>query len=137
MQTYISREQDYALRITALLAGLEKEEFLPVSKLAITLNISKNFAARIVHKLKNNNFIKSYQGKYGGVWLAKDPNLISVYDILNCIGFKIKLNQCLRDNYQCTIISMCKFHNVFAKQEAHLYDTFRSMKLSEFVIDVK
>ena len=135
MQTYISREQDYALRITAVLAGLKEGEFLPVSKLASTLSISKNFAARIVHKLKSNNFIKAYQGKYGGVCLSKKPGMITVFDILHCIGFKIKINQCLRESYQCSIMSMCKFHHVFARQEARLYEEFRLMKISDFIID--
>ncbi len=136
MQTYISREQDYALRITALLAGLPGGKFLPVSKIASVLNISKSFASRIVHKLKKADYINAYQGKYGGVYLAKPAGLISVYDILNCIGFKMKFNQCLCDGFNCTIMPLCKFHSVFAAQETRLHDTFSKMTLADFAIQI-
>ncbi|MDZ7767134.1 MAG: hypothetical protein U5K00_22430 [Melioribacteraceae bacterium] len=41
MQTYITREQDYALRITSALAALKENEQLPVSELSKRLYISK------------------------------------------------------------------------------------------------
>lgn len=133
MQSYISREQDYALRITASLASLDEDEFLPVSKLSNDLFISKNFAARIVHKLKNNGIIKSIQGKYGGVSLAKAPSDISVYDVLAAIGFRTQFNKCLSDGFVCELEMLCRYHAFFANEETQLYNRLKEKTIDQFL----
>ena len=133
MQTYVTREQDYALRITAALAGLKKNEQLPVSQLSKKLFISKNFAARIVLKLKQAGILGTTQGKYGGVFLRKDAKKLSVLEVLTAIGFKTKFNQCLDDEQNCMLIEYCKFHTLFAEEEDRLHKRLKKRTISEFI----
>jgi len=135
MQSYISREQDYALRITAYLAGQEEKKYFPVSEIANKLFISKNFASRIVHTLKKNGIIGTIQGKYGGIFLNKDPHNLTVYEILNVIGFKIKFNLCLDGEFKCQLNGMCSFHKFFYEQEKSIINNLKSKKLSEFKLE--
>lgn len=134
MQTYITREQDYALRITSALAALKENEQLPVSELSKRLYISKNFAARIVHKLKTNGILVTTQGKYGGVALKKQADKLSMYEVLNTIGFKTKFNQCLDEEFHCVFSNKCLFHSFFDEEEKKLHERMKSKMISEFVI---
>jgi Rrf2 family nitric oxide-sensitive transcriptional repressor len=134
IQSFISREQDYALRITAYLAGLKKGEFISVSKIAETLRISQKFASRIAHKLKKAGVTDSIQGKYGGVFLKASPQNISIWDILNIIGFKIKFNDCLCENFFCELELGCKFHSFFVQQEQVFMDNLKNQKISDYVL---
>ena len=95
MLTFITREQDYALRIVAMLAGLKKDERLSIRKLSGKLLISKNFAARISNKLIQGDILGSKQGKAGGIYLIKDPERLSLYDVLIVIGFRTRINLCI------------------------------------------
>ena len=134
MQSYISREQDYALRISARLASLSTGEHISVRELSNQLFISKNFAARIVHKLIQKGIVKSKQGNRGGVFLNKSANEIDLFQIMNAIGFKMKFNQCLHDEIDCRLMELCRFHSFFYEQELSIYKALREKKLSEFTI---
>lgn len=134
MQTYITREQDYALRITSALAQLENREQISISKLSEQLYISKNFAARIVHKLTKNGILATTQGKYGGVSLKKSASMLSVYEVLDTIGFKTKFNQCLDERFHCEFSNKCLFHSFFDEEEKRFHDRMKQKKISEFVI---
>lgn len=131
--SFISREQDYALRMTAYLAGLPKGEFVPITKLSNRLFVSQKFAARIIHKLKKANITGSVQGKYGGVFLKANPKNLSMYDVLNTIGFKVKFNDCLKENFVCELMFGCKFHSFWINEEKLLIDKLKSQKFSEYI----
>lgn len=134
MQTYISREQDYALRITSVLATLNENEQLPVSELSKRLYISKNFAARIVYKLSKCGILSTTQGKYGGVSLKKEPTKLSLYEVLNAIGFKTKFNQCLDERFHCVFEDKCLFHIFFDEEENKLHERMKNKMISDFVL---
>lgn len=133
----ISREQDYALRMTAYLAGLEKEKFISIPSLAEKLYISQNFASRIVHKLKKASITGALQGKYGGIYLKADPKTLSVYDVLSAIGFKVKFNDCLRANFSCELSFGCKFHYFFAIEEKAFIDKLKEQMVWDYIIKIK
>ncbi len=132
--SFISREQDYGLRITAYLAGLPKGEFICVPKLAEKLFIPSKFAARIMHKLKKAGITGSIRGKYGGVFLKSEPQNLSLYDVLITIGFKAKLNDCLNENFVCELTFGCKFHSFFVNEEKLLMEKLQKTKISEFIL---
>jgi Rrf2 family protein len=132
MNTFISREQDYALRIAARLAELSKGEQLSVRELSQNMFISKIFAARIVHKLKLAGILTTTQGKAGGVSLNVSSKKLSAYDVLNVIGFKVKYNNCLYKNFNCELTGSCQFHGFFRKQETQLIQNLKKMKIADF-----
>lgn len=133
IKSFISREQDYALRITTFLAGQKEGEFISVNKMAEKLHISKKFASRIVHKLKHANITGSIQGKYGGVFLKADPKEISIWDIMNICGFKVKFNDCMNEFFFCELQFGCRFHNFFLATEKALFDNLKKQKISDFL----
>lgn len=135
MHTFISREQDYALRITARLAELKKGEQLSVRELSQSMFISKIFAARIVHKLKIAGILGTNQGKTGGVFLNSSPKKLTAFDVLNVIGFKVKYNNCLSDHFNCALLGSCRFHGFFHTQEDALMAQFKKMKISDFLFN--
>ena len=134
MQTFISREQDYALRITALLSVLKTGEQLSIKEISNKLYISKNFAARIVHKLRHAGIVETVQGNKGGVFLFKDAEKLSVYEVLNCIGFSVKMNKCLCGDFECMLEEKCGFHSFFSSHEAKLLASFRNTYVSQFAL---
>jgi len=133
MQTYITKEQDYALRITSELATLKQKEQLPVSELSKRLYISKNFAARIVHTLAKSGILITTQGKYGGVSLNRNAEKLSVYEVLYTIGFKTKFNECLDERFHCEFSNKCLFHSFFDEEEKKFHERMKSKMISDFL----
>lgn len=132
MKTFISKEQDYALRIVAYLCGLENDKLISVKELSSKLAISYSFAARIVHKLKNEKIIKTIQGQKGGITLNLSARDVSVYDVIMAIGEPAKINDCVCPGINHELANACKFHGYFQKIENDLYNKFKETKISNF-----
>ncbi|MCU7494144.1 MAG: Rrf2 family transcriptional regulator [Ignavibacteria bacterium] len=135
MQSYLTRECDYAIRITAFLAGLKSQKQLPVSEIAKRIHVTKSYAARIIHVLKNGGIVLTTQGLYGGVCLARDAGEISFYDVMQAMNFKATLNECLCNKDVCTFPKVCKVHAFFALQEKNLLDELKKAKISDYAFD--
>lgn len=136
MNTFISREQDYALRITTYLAVMKDGDLVSVNELSRRLYISRNFAARIVNKLKKANITGAVQGRYGGIFLKVAPSQLSIWDIINAFGTKVRFNACLRDDYNCELEPACSYHFLFASVEHDLSEYLRKRKVSDFLFKI-
>jgi Rrf2 family nitric oxide-sensitive transcriptional repressor len=134
LNTLIKREYDYALRICAYLAGRFEQGLVSISRLSTVLLISRPFTTKIVYQLKNENVVTTVQGKDGGVYLSRSPNDITVYDVLQAMGFDSKLNECLAEGHQCPMEDFCRLHSFFYQQERQLIDGFKKKKLAEVIM---
>lgn len=132
MQTYITKEQGYALRICALLADLEEGEQLSIGDLSKTLFVSRKFAAGIVHKLKHKGILNTTQGRYGGVFLKESPEKLSLFHIMDAIGFRSKLNTCLVTDHICPLEKDCAFFTFFDEIERDMLNSFKQKKIVDF-----
>ena len=132
MPVFIKREYDYAIRISAYLAGNYKKGPISVSKIAELLHISKPFATKIIYQLTSKKIITSVQGKTGGVYLSKDPGKLSLFTILQAMNFDSSINECIHVPGLCPLVATCKIHLFFEDQEKMLINNLKQAKVSEF-----
>ena len=82
----ISVKVDYACRVMAELARLHDSGTLAqIEHLARTEAVPANFLAQILGKLRTHGLIISRRGNQGGFTLARPPEDISLYDILEAV----------------------------------------------------
>jgi Rrf2 family protein len=82
----ISVKVDYACRVMAELARLHDTGTLAqIEHLARTEAVPANFLAQILGKLRTHGLIISRRGNQGGFTLARPPEDISLYDILEAV----------------------------------------------------
>lgn len=82
----ISVKIDYACRVLAEMARMYgKSELAQIDHLAKTEAVPANFLAQILGELRNGGLITSKRGIQGGYALARDPDQISLYDIMKVI----------------------------------------------------
>ncbi len=133
MTSFISREQDYALRIVSALGSEKERDHIPISELSERFDISRIFAGRIAQKLGKGGILGSERGKFGGIFLKKKPEEITLFEILSIIGFTSRMNLCLSDSLDCRFEAHCHFHHYFAKIEHQIIKDFKNKKLSDFI----
>jgi len=93
----ITREADYSVRAILYLSSKWPDGYpIAASILAEKMDIPYRFLRRIVRKLADGGFVVSERGRTGGVRLAKAPDSISLYDVLDAIDPKaLRFNACL------------------------------------------
>lgn len=110
----ITLESDYALRILSTLA--KHEGRVDAKTLSDEISVTQRFTLKILHKLVQNNFVKSYKGVQGGYVLNVAPEKITLKDVIELIDGPIAISRCLESSEGCSMISdktLCAYHHIF------------------------
>jgi Rrf2 family protein len=108
----IKRETDYAVRCVLYLSG-KGDAVTMVDEIAREMEIPRSFLAKILQKLSREKIVNSFVGVKGGFSLARDPALISLYDVIAAIEGPLAVNRCTAEPRSCSRQSGCSVHPVF------------------------
>lgn len=108
----LSNKTKYALKALLYLAQQEETHVSRTIDIAEAANIPKKFLEQILLDLKRGHFVGSKQGKFGGYYLLKSGNDISLADIHRLFDGAIALLPCASLNFyepcsDCTTESEC------------------------------
>ena len=81
----LSTKGRYGLRAVLDLAINSKEDVVPLSEIALRQNISISYLEQLISKLRRAGIVTSIRGAQGGYKLAKDPETLSVGEILRVL----------------------------------------------------
>jgi Rrf2 family protein len=81
----ITAKADYAVRATLELAASKNREPVKGEKLADAQQIPLQFLEHILLDLKRHELVKAKRGVRGGYWLARDPEEITVADVIRAV----------------------------------------------------
>ena len=95
---FLTKECDYAIRIVRSLAGREMRS---VRSICQAENMPHPFAYKILKKLEHAQIVKSFRGSTGGYQLVKDPELLTMLEIVSAVDDHLYLNECLQEGYIC------------------------------------
>ncbi len=76
----LNRSTDYAIQMLVYLA--KNGQTLSSTKLAVSLGISHRYLLQISSKLRAAGFILAVHGPSGGLKIFKNPDEISLYDVI-------------------------------------------------------
>jgi Rrf2 family protein len=108
----LSQKTKYALKALLYLAQQEEGFIAKTMNIAEGANIPKKFLEQILLELKRGHFVSSKQGKFGGYYLIKSKNTITLADIHRLFDGAIALLPCASLNFyepclDCTTESEC------------------------------
>jgi len=114
----LSKRAKYAIK--TLLYLYENSDGTPISAKIISEkeNIPYKFLENILRELRQNKILKSFRGAEGGYKFLKDPNEITVADIIRIVDGPIALISCVSSNFyekcdECTDEVTCKIRKLF------------------------
>jgi Rrf2 family nitric oxide-sensitive transcriptional repressor len=131
MDSFIMREEDYAIRIIIYLATVRK--MVKTKEICTSLYLSKPIVAKIVSKLKSSGLIITKTGKEGGLTVSESAYEATVYDVLVCMGFNSRMNQCLAPNIVCQLMPICKVNRLFCDMQQDIEKRLKSAKIKDFL----
>jgi Rrf2 family protein len=81
----ISAKADYAVRAALELAAAPEGEPVKGEQLAEAQGIPLQFLEHILLELKHARLVRAKRGARGGYWLARDPEDISIADVIRAV----------------------------------------------------
>jgi len=130
---FITKECDYAVRI---IRGLSKTEKATVGFLCKQENLPQFYAYKILNKLEKSGFVQSKRGSLGGYILLKDPNLITLYDIVLAVDCDAFLAGCVKNKGYCsrnTPEAPCKVHIELCRLQDKFIDCLKEKTLAQIL----
>lgn len=121
----ITRQADYAVRAIIYLSMLNPGEKSSTKNIAETQTIPLSFLAKIIAQLSVAGIIKTLRGAKGGVSLAKNPEEISVLEVVEAIDGPILLNECVVSTHDCPI-EKCAMRGIWVRSQKSLVKELKS-----------
>jgi Rrf2 family transcriptional regulator, cysteine metabolism repressor len=121
----ISTKGRYGVRAMFVLAKrYEQDEPTSIKYIATEQSISEQYLEQLFSKLKHADLIKSVRGQKGGYSLTKEPNNISIGDIIIALEGPLAPSECvIEDNDSCENIECCTTRSMWKK----IYDGFNTV----------
>lgn len=94
----ISTRGRYALRVMTELAQSDREEYVPMKRIAEKQNLSLKYLEQILPVFVKNGMLEGIHGKNGGYRLTKAPNEYKIGDILRLTEGDLAPVSCLECN---------------------------------------
>jgi Rrf2 family protein len=132
----ITRQADYALRAMLYLAKLNPNERAATSQIAEVQNIPPSFLAKIISQLSIAGLIHTSRGARGGVSLARQPEEVSILDVVEAIDGPIALNECTDDPSTCPFGENCPLRPLWCEAQSELVVRLRNTSFARFVPEV-
>ncbi len=123
----ITRQADYAVRAVHYLAILGEDKRAATSQIAHQQHIPPSFLAKIVSQLSVAGLLHTSRGARGGVSLARNPDQISLLEVVEAIDGPILLNECVADGgSSCVFGEDCPMRPVWCEAQADLVARLKS-----------
>jgi Rrf2 family protein len=121
----INQATDYGFRAVLFLAQ-RNEELVEAQTIASNEIVPMRYLLKIMPSLIKAGIVRSQRGIGGGYALARNPEDITLLDIVKAIEGPIQLNRCLTDEKYCSKQGPpdCKIHKALSEIQNKLEKEF-------------
>lgn len=109
----ISKTALHALRALVAL-GERPHEFQGAASLAARIDAPRNYLGKLLQTLAQSGLVYSRKGLGGGFQLARKPEDITLYDIVEPVDHVSKWDSCIMGKESCTADCTCALHAKWA-----------------------
>ncbi len=129
----VSKRTDYALRAMFTLVDHYGGQPIPIRELARRNDVPKRFLEQIMLALKSQGWVDSSAGIRGGYFLAKNPDKITMGQIVRHFDGILAPIDCVSvTGYQrCSQESVCRFRRVFYEARNYVASLMDRTTLAE------
>ena len=127
----IPRRVDYGLRAVIYLSVQDPERCCSISEIAKQQGVPKKFLEKIIQDLIRGGLIKSRRGACGGYTLARAPEAISFYEVIQALEGPIAVNACMDSHTSCEQLPRCSMVNVWSEVQRKVTEVFASTTIAD------
>ena len=130
----ITRQADYATRAILYLARTGKGERIATSQVAREQKIPPSFLAKIISQLSVAGLLHTSRGARGGISLAREPNQITLLEVIEAIDGPIKLNMCIEQQGGCMYEENCPLQPVWCNAQEELVTKLKNTNFAQLSV---
>jgi Rrf2 family protein len=129
----ISKSAGYAIHGLGYLITRGSEEPVQISEIAAEQKVSKTYLAKIFQQLSTARIVVGHRGVTGGYILAREPQEITLVDIIEAVDGPIIRRHCCLGMFSCPIKNKCFVLDAFSDANQKFVDSLQDITLSDVV----
>lgn len=126
----ISERVNVVFYALGYIAAAEKNA--PVNKMEKALSVSKHYIVKLLQPFVKAGYIGSMRGAKGGFYFIKDPQRVSLYELMELIEGPLPVDDCLFEHQRCKG-DTCKFRTLSTEVREVTERSLRKMTLAQFI----
>lgn len=127
----ISRRVDYGLRAVIYLSNQKPDACCSITEISRHQGVPRKFLEKIVQDLARRGLIKSKKGSCGGYALARAPEKITFYEVIEAIEGPIAVNTCMDDHLSCDQLPRCTMIGVWSEVQRKVTEIFTQTTIAD------
>jgi Rrf2 family protein len=134
----LSNSCRYGIRAVIYLASQpESAGKTGIKKISSDLDLPTPFLAKILQQLAKQKILSSTKGPHGGFSILRDPQTITLYDIVKTIDGDEIFTNCIMHNGPCISVDdrrkQCPLHDDYSKARVERINLFRGKTVYDLV----
>jgi Rrf2 family transcriptional regulator, cysteine metabolism repressor len=131
-----TKRADYGLIAVHYIASHGEEGAVSAKRIAEEFHIPQERLAKILQRLAKKQLIESHNGPKGGYVLTREPEQITVGQVLRALEGPVRIVSCMVENDDCPQFSRCNLRRPVEKIQASISYFLDSVTLAELAADV-
>ena len=127
----LTRKGDYAIRGIVYLAGKPLDKVYLLSDIAAAVDVPPTFLAKIFQQFSKMGLVKSFRGTGGGFMLGRDPEKITLLEVVEAVEGPIIPNRCVVAPSDCDRSGDCTVHPVWRLVQEKVRGVLEEVTLKE------
>jgi Rrf2 family protein len=129
----ITRATEYAIRALLYLARQPRGEIVYKKDICSHQDITPAFLTKILQPLIKAGIVGSQRGVGGGFYLRKNPEDVTLLDVVVSQEGPLFLNDCLAYGNTCDRESFCPVHGAWKKVREEMMATLKRFNFAQLV----
>lgn len=125
----LSTKIRYATRILAFLASRPLDEAVSARAISEAEGVSFDYVEQILLRLKAANLVRSRRGAGGGFTLAREPETMTVTDVISAIEGEVNIIPCLSE--KCGREGRCPTRSLWQRANDALTEVFSGTTIAD------
>jgi len=124
---------EYGMRAMLVLLKADEKNPLSLAQIAKEENISQPYLERLFKQLKADGLVKSTKGSNGGYYLARKPEEINMFEIVEALEGPLSVFYCMSEGTRKMVCTptRCLTKNVWHELQVNIIKTLRKFTLAD------
>jgi FeS assembly SUF system regulator len=129
----ITRQTDYGIILLAFLAGRPADEVRTARDVATSFHLPLPMVSKIMKSLARGGILSSHRGVKGGYSLARNPETITVGDVIEVLEGPIAMTECASTPGSCETEKLCPVRGNWLRISVAVREALERIPLTEMV----
>ena len=127
----LSTKARYAARALVELAMHYGQDPVKLNIIADKQKISLKYLEQVMTPLRVSGYVKTLRGSRGGYILARPPEDINLFEVVQCVEGSLSLVDCIDSPAVCTRVNLCATRDAWISVKEAIYRELSSITLAE------